>query len=243
MLAERDEFNIKTEEMVKAGLHFGRKTSNVHPKMKPFLYGIRNTIYIIDSNKTREKLIQALEFIKKIILEKRVLMVVGTKIQIKGLVESFAKECGLPYVSEKWLGGTFTNFEVMKKRIDYLKDLEKKVKSEEFLKYTKKERSEIEEEIRELELKFGGIKNMEKLPDAVLVLDMDKNALAIKESKMKGIKVIGLANTNIDPTLVDFPIPGNDNAISSVKYILDKIKDVILKARQEAENEKEDDKH
>ncbi|GAI11579.1 unnamed protein product, partial [marine sediment metagenome] len=123
-----------------------------------------------------------------------------------------------------------TNFEIIKKRIEYFKDLEKKKAEGELEKYSKKEKAKIDRELRNLKLKFGGIKNLEKLPDAIFVLDMKKDAAAVKEAKMKGIKVIGLADTNVDPTLADFPIPANDDALSSVKYILDKVKAITGKA-------------
>ena len=232
------DFNIDTEEMAKAGLHFGHKTSKANPKMKPYLYGVRNTIHIIDLEKTKEKLVQSLGFIKNLISENKILLVVGTKIQVKDLVKNFATECDLPYINERWLGGTFTNFGVIKKRIDYFKDLEKKKAEGELEKYTKKERAKIDKILKDSEKKFGGIKDLEKLPDAIFVLDMKKDALAVKEARMKGIKVIGIANTNIDPTLADYPIPANDNAISSVKYILDKAKEVILSAKLKAKSEK-----
>jgi small subunit ribosomal protein S2 len=235
---EKDEFNIDVEEMAKAGLHFGRRTSKANPKMKPYLYGVRNTIHIIDLEKTKEKLVQALLFIKNLISENKILLIVGTKIQVKELVKNFATECNLPYINERWLGGTLTNFGIIEKRIDYLKDLEKKKAEGDLEKYTKKERAKIEKILNDLEKKFGGIKNLEKLPDAILVLDMKKDALAVKEARMKGIKVIGIADTNIDPSLADFPIPANDNAISSVKYILDKVKEVILKSKTKNQNAK-----
>ena len=235
---EKDEFNIDTEEMAKAGLHFGHQTSKANPKMKTYLYGVRNTIHIIDLEKTKEKLVQSLLFIKNLISENKILLLVGTKIQVKELVKNFATECSLPYINERWLGGTFTNFGIIKKRIDYFKDLEKKKAEGELEKYTKKERAKIDKILKDSEKKFGGIKDLEKLPDAIFVLDMKKDALAVKEARMKGIKVIGIANTNIDPTLADYPIPANDNAISSVKYILDKAKEVILSAKLKAKSEK-----
>jgi len=228
---EKQEFNLDVEEMAKAGLHFGHKTSKIHPKMEPYLYGVRNTIHIIDLEKTKEKLEEALNFIKNLISENKTLLIVGTKIQVKDLVKNMAKDCSLPYINERWLGGTFTNFEVIKKRIDYFKDLEKKKTEGQLEKYTKKERAKIDQELRDLEIKFGGIKNLEKLPDAIFVLDMKKDALAVKEARKKGILVIGISDTNVDPTLADYPIPANDNAISSVKYILDKVREVILKAK------------
>jgi small subunit ribosomal protein S2 len=229
--AKKDEFNLNVEEMAKAGLHFGHKTSRSHPKMEPYLYGARNAIHLIDLEKSKEKLSQALEFVKNLISENKILLVIGTKIQSRELVKNFVKDCNLPYINERWLGGTFTNFGVMKKRIDYFKDLEKKKAGGEFEKYTKKERAEIEKEIKNLERKFGGIKNLEKLPDAIFVLDMEKDNLAVKEAKKKGVKVIGISDTNVDPTLADYPIPASDDAVSSIQYILEKFKEVILKAK------------
>jgi len=226
------DFKLDTEEMAQAGVHFGHRTSRVHPKMQPYLYGVRNTVHIIDLEKTKEKFEEALKFIQELISENKILLLVGTKIQVKDLVKEIAKDCSLPYVNERWLGGTFTNFEIIKKRIEYFKDLEKKKAEGELEKYTKKERAKIDQELRDLEIKFGGIKDLEKLPDAIFVIDMKKDDLAVKEARMKGIKVIGISDTNVDPTLADYPIPANDDAISSVKYILEKVKEVIKSCRK-----------
>ena len=236
------DFGISAEEMVKAGLHFGHKSSKIHPKMEPYLYGVRNGIHIIDLEKTKEKLGEALKFIKELISENKVLLVVGTKVQAKKLVEDFAKECGLLYVSERWLGGTFTNFGVIKKRINHFKDLEDKKTKGELEKYTKKERGKIDLELRGFERKFGGIRDMEKLPDAVFVLSIEKDNLVIKEAREKNVKVIAVSDSNTDPTVADYPIPANDDALSSTRYILDKTKEVILKAKSEAKTKKKETK-
>lgn len=228
---KEDEFNLDLEEMLRAGLHFGHRQSRGHPKMAPYLQGIRNTVHIIDLEKTAQKLREALKFIQELISQEKILLFVGTKIPIKNLVKEVAEKVGFPYVNERWLGGTFTNFEVIKKRVEYLKDLERKKESGELEKYTKKERIKINEELRKLKIKFEGIKEMERLPDAIFVIDMKKDYLAVKEARMKGIKVIGISDTNVDPTLADYPIPANDDAISSVKYILDKVQEVILSAK------------
>lgn len=228
---KKEDFNINPEEMTEAGLHFGHRTSRIHPKMKPFLYGVKNGVHIIDLEKTAEKLKEALNFIQEFISEGKILLLVGTKIQIRGLIREIAKDCDLPYVVERWLGGTFTNFEVIKKRIDYFKNLEKEKASGELEKYTKKERAKIDQKLEGLELKFGGIKNLEKLPDVIFVLDIKKDAGAVKEAKETGIKIVAIVDTNVNPDLVDYPIPANDDAISSVKYILDKVKEVILKTK------------
>ena len=229
--AGKADFGINIDDMAKAGLHFGHRTSNVHPKMKPYLAGVRNTVHIINLEETAEKLKSALKFIQELVSEKKVLLLVGTKIQVKNLVKEIAEQCELPYVNERWLGGTFTNFKIIKKRIEYFKDLEKKKKQGELKKYTKKEQGKIDQQLRNFEIKFGGIKNLSQLPDAVFILDIRKDVLTIKESKAQEIKTIGISDTNTDPSLVDYPIPANDDAISSVKYILEKAAEVIKNAK------------
>ncbi len=229
---KESDFAINIAEMSKFGLHFGHKTSKIHPKMQPYLLGVKNSIHIIDLEKTAEKFKESLKFIADIISQGGKILFVGTKIQTKELAKNTALECGQPYVVNRWLGGTFTNFDIMKKRIDYFKELERKKKEGELEKYTKKERAEIDQKIRNLDVKFSGVKDMEKLPEALLVLDIKKDELAILEAKQKGVKIIGISGTNCDPTLVDYPIPANESAISSVKYILDKIKEVILKIKK-----------
>ncbi len=226
------DLKLDLQEMARAGLHFGHRISRVHPKMKPYLEGTRNTVHIISLEKTAEKFKEALDFIQEIILQGKILLLVGTKIQIKDLVKETASAANLPYVNERWLGGTITNFEVIKKRINYFKDLERKKTEGELDKYTKKEKAKFEKEIRDLQIKFGGIKNLEKLPDVIFVCDMKKDALAVKEARMKGIKVIGISDTNVDPTLADYPIPANDDAVSSVKYILEKVAEVIKNTKK-----------
>lgn len=222
-------FNL--DEMMEAGLHFGHRTSKTHPKMQPYIAGIRNTIHIINLEKTSEKLQEALEVMKEFIAGGKTILLVGTKVQIKKLVKETAEACGLPYVSERWIGGLLTNFDTISKRIEYLKELVEKTKSEEFGKYTKKEQHDMAEEIRILEIKFGGVKNLSRLPNALFVVDLDKNGLAVREAKRKGIDTIAIADTNTDPTSVDYPIPANDDAVSSVRYILGKVQETILVAK------------
>jgi len=236
--SKKTDFNLNPEEMMKAGLHFGHRTSKHHPNMAPFIYGVRNSIHIIDLEKTIEKFEKALQFIQKLVTENQTLLLVGTKIQAKKLVKDFAQDLSLPYVNERWLGGTLTNFETIQKRVKYFKELEKKKETGELEKYTKKERVGFNRELRDLELKFGGLKNFNSPPDAIFVLDMEKDAIAVKEAKEKDIKIIGIIDTNIDPGLADFPIPANDDALTSLEYILNKTKEAILKARQEGGSKK-----
>ena len=228
---KKTESNLDIEEMAKAGLYFGHRASNVHPKMKPYIFGSRNGVNIIDLEKTKENFRVALDFIKELIGENKVLLLVGTKIQIKELVKKTAVECGLPYVSERWLGGTFTNFGAFLKRIEYYKNLEKQKETGEWEKYTKKERAGLSKELQDLTLKFEGIKGMQKLPDAIFVCEMKTDQLAVKEARAKGVKVIGISDTNIDPGQADLFIPANDDAVSSLSYILEKLKETVLASK------------
>ncbi len=218
------------EEMAEAGLHLGHKTSKVHPNMKPYIYGMRNYIHIIDLEKTQEKLEEALDFIKKVISEGKKVLFIGTKVQLKNIVKGAAEECGSPHITERWLGGTFTNFATIKKRIDYFKELKEKKKKGELEKYTKKEKADFDKEIRDLEIKFGGLVDLEGLPAAVFVVDAANNLSAVKEAKKKGVKIVAITDTNTDPSMIDYPIPANDDAISSVSYVLEKVKEAVLKS-------------
>ena len=224
--------NLDIEEMAKAGLHFGHHTSRVHPKMIPYIFGIRNEVCIIDLEKAREKFLEALDFFKEIVKENKLLLVVATKPPINEIVEKFAKSLNFPYLTERWVGGLFTNFDVVKERWDYLKELEEKMKDPQFLESrTKKEKKKIEKEIEKLRKKFGGIRTLERLPDVVFVVDPNKDKLAVDEAKRKNIKIIGVCDTDCDPSKIDYPIIGNNDSISSVEYILNKIREVILSVK------------
>ena len=233
--AKTNDFKLNPDEMLQAGLHFGHKTSKIHPKMMPYISGVKNTVHIIDTEKTIEKFKEALKFIQDLISQGGRIVFVGTKIQARELTKNTAIECGEYYVVNRGLGGTFTNFEVMKKRIGYFKELEKKKAEGGLEKYTKKEKAKIDEALRDFEIKFGGVKEMEKLPEAIFVVDIKKDALAVKEARQKGVRIIGISDTNCDPALVDYPIPANDDAVSSIKYILEKVKETILSQKSKTE--------
>jgi len=226
------DFQISIDEMSQAGVNFGHKTSRLHPKMQPYILKVKDSVHFIDLEKSAQALKEAINLIRKIVMDGKTVLMVGTKVHLRDMLEETAIDCGLPYVKERWIGGTFTNFEEIRKRIQYFKDLEAKTKEVDFEKnYTKKERSMMNKEIARLKMKFGGIKEMDKLPEALFALDMKKDAIAIKEARDKGIKVIALADTNVNPTLADYPIPANDDAVSSVRYILGKIKEAVLEVR------------
>jgi len=225
--------DAEIEEMMKAGLHFGHKKTKRHPKMEPYIYGVRNGVSVIDVSKTKQKLQEALDFIFGSISQGKVLLLVGTKVQVKGIVKEIGEECEIPYINERWLGGTITNFDIIKKRIDHLKDLEKKKEEGDLEKYTKKERIKIDREIKSLKIKFEGLKPLSKIPDIIFVLDTVHDDLAVKEARDKKIKIIGIVDTNANPEIIDYPIPANDDAFSSVKYILEKLKETVLKSKAE----------
>ncbi len=225
-------------EMLKAGVHFGHRASKTCPQMKPYIFQTRNNIDVIDLQKTKEKLKEALEFIKETVKKSGVILFVGTRPHQKKLVQEVSEELSMPYVVERWLGGTFTNFQTMLKRIQYLKDLENKIKSEEFKKYTKKEQTEMRQELDKLYQKFGGVKGLKELPEVLFAVDARKDSLAVKEAKETGVSVVAICDTNTDPTQVDWPIPASDDAISSLRYILGRVKKTILKVKSQITNSK-----
>lgn len=226
------ETRLSVDEMSDAGVQFGHRVSKLHPKMKHFVSGIRNNVHLFDLEKTSKELEKALLFLSKLSAEGKSIVFVGTKVQLKHLVEQAAQKAGIPYVTERWLGGTFTNFETIQKRVTYFKDLERKKETGELEKYTKKERLNFDKELAILKTKFEGIRNMSKLPDAVFIAGIDKDITCAREAKRKGIKIVAIVDTNVNPDIVDYPIPANDDAISAVRYVLDKAKDVIISNRQ-----------
>jgi small subunit ribosomal protein S2 len=228
----KGEIKISIDEMQNAGVNFGHKVSKLHPKMKQYVSGIKNNVHTFDLDKTALELQKTLNYISKLVADGKQIIFVGTKIQLKEIVKSAAEECGVPYVTERWLGGTFTNFETISKRVAYYKELEKKRLTGELEKYTKKERLDFDRELEKLKTKFEGIKNMTKLPDAVFIADLSKDEIVAKEAIIKKIKIIGIADTNVNPEIADYIIPANDDSISSVKYIFEKITEAVLTAKQ-----------
>lgn len=209
--------------MLKAGVHFGHKTTKWSPKMAPFIFGVRNDIHIIDLEKTIIKLDEALVFVKKLAKTNGIIVFVGTKKQAKAYVKEIAIKANMPYVADRWIGGLLTNFSIISKQIRLMEQLEADMKSGALDKYTKKERVMIEKKIKKLNQKFGGLRMLKKLPDAVFVTDINEDRIAVNEARDKNIPIIALADTNTDPGLVTYPIPANDDALSSIKVIVNKI--------------------
>lgn len=231
--------NVTVEELFKAGAHFGHRTNRWHPKMKPFIFGAKKGLYVIDLNHTSEKLEQALEYIAKLVKEDKYILFVGTKNQAKKTFEEVAKEIAMPYVSGKWLGGFITNFAVIKKSIKKYLDLVSQKETGKLEKYTKKEQLNFDREIKKLEARLGGLVMLNKLPDALFVWDIKEEATAIAEARAKHIPIIAICDTNVNPDLVNYPIPANDDSSKTVKLIMGAVKEAVLAARTEAEKAKQ----
>lgn len=221
------------EEMLKAGMHFGHRTSKWHPKMAPFIFGARNGVHIIDLVKSKSYLEKSLEYMKQAAAEDKTILFVGTKSQVKGPLKEMSLEVGMPYVSEKWMGGLLTNFPVVKKLIKKYKDLMEGKNSGKFAKYTKKEQLNFDREIVKLETKVGGLVNLVKLPDIVFVWDIREEKNAILEAKKKNIPVVAICDTNVNPDNVNYIIPSNDDATKTIKMLLNTIKDAVLEGKKE----------
>ncbi|UCE08807.1 MAG: 30S ribosomal protein S2 [bacterium] len=224
--------NVSLQDLLMAGTHFGHLTRRWNPKMKKFIFMEKNGIYIIDIKKTLAMLEHACEEIANIVRSGERILFVGTKKQAKDIIRIEAERCGQFYVNERWLGGTLTNFITVKKSIKRLKNLDKMATDGTYEKLTKKEILYIERDKEKLEKVLGGIKEMSKLPGAIYVVDVKKESIAVHEADRLNIPIIGLIDTNSDPDLIDFPIPGNDDAFKSINLITRSIADAIIEAQQ-----------
>lgn len=220
---EKTEHRPEFEPFFKAGAHYGYSKTRRHPSMKSVIFGAKNNVEIIDIEKTGHYLAKALEAVKGLATGGKKVLFVGTKNEARALVKTAADSLGMPYVKERWVGGTFTNFEEVKKRIARLKELRDKRIRGELDKYTKKERLLMQIEEDRLAKLFGGIENMERLPDAVFIVDTRHEDLAVKEAERMRIPVIALMNSDCDLKSADYPIPANDAAVSSIAFFVDKI--------------------
>ena len=219
------------EEMSKTGLFLGHQKSKTHPRMRPFIFTTRNGLEIIDLSQTLQALEQALDFIKSKVAAGGSVLLVGTTPASKAVTEEFAKKLNFPYVTERWLGGTLTNFKTLAKRIAYFKKLRSDRQAGKFDKYTKKERLDFDREIAKLTLKFSGTENMEILPQVMFVVDANAHIAAIREAKRTNIPVVGVVNTDVDPAAVDYPIPANDRSRTGLEWIFAKLESAINEAR------------
>jgi small subunit ribosomal protein S2 len=226
------------EDMMQAGVHFGHRVMRWHPKMKPFIYGEKDGVHIINLVKTADKLSEAVSFLAKTAENGGVILFVGTKRQAKDIVEKYAGEANLPYVSNRWLGGLLTNFATIKQNLARLHELAHG-KEENFPGYTKKEALVLEEELTRLMENFGGIKDLTKTPDVMVILDLKHDDIAVKEARKLKIPIVGLADTNVDPDLATIAIPANDDALTSLELLTKLFVDVITSTplKTQAENQ------
>ena len=220
-------------EMLKAGVHFGHLSSRWHPKMQPYIYGIRNGVHIIDLEKTALKLQEAQDFIKKIVSNNGTILFLGTKKQIQPVLEREATRASTPYIKGRWIGGFLTNFPIVIKLAKKYKDLVRRRDAGELNKYTKKEQLNFEKEIAKLESMVFGVKDVERIPDAIFVWDVKTEKTAIKEAKMKNVPVIGICDTNTNPEGIEYIIPCNDDATKAVNLIISYIADCVIEAKSE----------
>lgn len=224
-VADGDNLDLQgeLEEMFKAGAHFGYSLGSRHPKMKPYLFGTRNNITIFDLEKTYACLVEAEKFLTALAKEGKKILIVGTKPGIRQIAEETGKDLAMPYVSERWLGGTLTNFKVIKRRIEHFTDLRQKKATGELNKYTKKEISRFNQELSKLERFFAGIETLIALPPAVLIIDSKKEKTALREARQMSIPIIAILNSDSNPSDIAYPIPANSVSLKSVKYLLDKL--------------------
>jgi small subunit ribosomal protein S2 len=223
---------VTMKEMLEAGVHFGHQTRRWNPRMKPFIFGARNGIYIIDLKKTSQQLREALAFVSDLAARGGSVLFVGTKRQAQEVVVEEAQRSAMYYIDQRWLGGTLTNFSTIRKSIARLTELEELTSGESGEKLTKKERAKLEKERAKLEKTLSGIKTMPKIPQAVFVIDPHKERIAVAEANKLGIPVVAIVDTNCDPQPIDFPIPGNDDAIRAIKLFTSRFADAIIEGRQ-----------
>ncbi len=219
----QEELLKETEEMYNRGVHFGYSHSSSNPGMKNYFFGLRNNIEIFNLEKVYQALSEAESFLGELGSKKAKILFVATKPEINDLVANSAKELNMPYVTGRWLGGSLTNFNILQKRISYYRDLKNKKETGEFSKYIKKEAAKLNKKLEKMERNFGGLVSFSEKPDALVVIDSKKETKAIMEAKKINIPIISVLNSDCDPKLIDYPIPGNDTASSSVQYFLDKI--------------------
>lgn len=223
--------DIVVKDILQAGVHFGHKTSKWNPKMRPYIYGRRNQIHIIDLKETVRGLLRARKYLQTVAANGSLVLFVGTKRQAQETVQEIAEKCGMPYCTERWLGGTLTNFRTVRSRLKRLEELEALESSGELATYSKKAQSRLLRELRKIRRNLGGIRDMNRIPEAVIVVDPKKEHNCVRECRILGVKVVALIDTDSDPDDVDLPIPGNDDSIRSIRLLLSYLGDAIASGK------------
>ncbi len=222
---------IVIKDILEAGVHFGHRSSRWNPKMRPYIYGRRNQIHIIDLKETVRGLLRAKKYLSKVVSQGSLVLFVGTKRQAAEPVANAAKKCGMPYVNERWLGGTLTNFRTIRSRLKRLEELEGLETGGEMATYSKKRQSTLTRERKKIFRNLSGIRDMNRLPEALVIVDPGKEKNAVKEARILGIKIVALIDTDSDPDVVDLPIPGNDDSIRSIDLILSHVAEAIAEGK------------
>lgn len=225
--------NELVTKLIEAGVHFGHRVSRWNPKMAPYIYGRKNLIHIIDIRETLRGILRARKYLNQVATGGSLVLFVGTKRQASEVVEREATRCGMPFVSERWLGGALTNFRTIRNRMGRLEELEAIMNSEQINTYSKKMQSALNREYRKIYRNLNGLRTLNRMPECLVVVDPNKEKNAIKEAKRLGITTVALIDTDCDPTLVDLPIPGNDDGIRSIDLVLKQLADAILAAKAE----------
>ncbi len=226
--------DIVVKDILEAGVHFGHRTSRWNPKMRPYIYGRRNQIHIIDLKETIRGLLRARKYLMKVAAQGSLILFVGTKRQAAKAIEETARRCEMPFAAERWLGGTLTNFRTIRSRLKRLEELEALQESGELATYSKKQQSRLLRELHKIKRNLDGIRDMNRLPEAVVVVDPTKEHNCVHEAKILGIKVVALIDTDSDPDDVDLPIPGNDDSMRSIRIILQHLGDAVALGKQSA---------
>ena len=222
---------LSMKELLEAGVHFGHQTRRWNPKMKRYIYGARNGIYILDLNQTIKLFEDALNFVQRVVLDGGTILFVGTKKQAQSAIKESANRCGMYFITERWLGGTLTNWETIQQRIQRLKDLDRMSEEGYFDRLPKKEALKRNEERVKLSRYFEGIRNMTEMPKLMFVVDLNKESIAVKEAKRLKIPIVAIVDTNCDPEVADYVIPGNDDAIRSIRLVTQKVCEAVLEVK------------
>lgn len=228
-------------DMLKSGVHFGHQTDKWHPKMRQFIFSSRQGVHIIDLEKTVQMLEKATDAVQTLASEGKQILFVGTKRQAKEIVKKYAQEAGMPYLTERWIGGFLTNFSTVSKNMERLRKLKADFKSGEMEKYKKHEQMAFREEMEKLEFVLGGVENMRSLPDALFVIDIKKERTAVNEAVKRNIPIIALVDTNTNPDAIRYPIPANDDATKSIDLICRTISEAIQEGKQQPPKQKSQD--
>ncbi|MHC4415024.1 MAG: 30S ribosomal protein S2 [Planctomycetota bacterium] len=218
-------------DLIEAGIHFGQRRSNWNPKMAPYIFGLRNKIHIVDIKQTLRGLLLAKKFIQRVVAEGKDVCFVGTKRQARAAVEKYADDVGMPWVTERWLGGTLTNYRTIRERLKRLEELERLVESGEINHYSKKMASQLLREQRKITRNLQGIRNMDKHPGCLVIIDVNREIHALREARTLGIKTVALIDTDGDPDLVDIPIPGNDDSMRSIDVVVRELCEAVSKGK------------